>query len=115
MKPLNSTNKPVAFINAEVRQSQNGGAFIWSKTFDLQEIANKLGTTVVTVSVVRPRNPRTEAERTIIFNIGDVKYLPKAKQHNDRNVTTPRTEQGRGNGNGDRGNGGRYASHDDLI
>lgn len=76
----NSNNdEKVVFVSGEIKTTQNGSFYVWSKTIDLEEIAKELGTTVVNAVVTKPRKPKSEAERLIIFKAGDRKYLSKNK------------------------------------
>jgi len=80
-------DEQVVFVSAERRKSKSksGGHYIWSKTFDLEEIAKELGTKYVTVTVVKPKNAKGSDKvdpddvRTLIFKPSEKKYLPGSR------------------------------------
>jgi hypothetical protein len=91
------SNEPVVFVNAEVKQSQNGSWYIWSHTIDLQQVIAKLGTSVITITMIKPKNARSERERLLIIKAGDPQYLRQEKSK----------------GNGANGRNASYSPHHD--
>jgi len=73
----NNQNEPAVFVSGELKQSKDGSHYVWSKTVDLAEIARELNSSVITITLVKPRKPRSEAERTFIFKAADPKYLAR--------------------------------------
>lgn len=75
-------NTPVSFVNARVCDSKSGGSkYIWSKTFDLDEVKRTMGTGIVTLKVTIPKNRKNvqPEDRLIIFSPSESKYLPKSR------------------------------------
>jgi hypothetical protein len=103
-------DEKVVFVSAERRKAQSGAHYIWSKTFDMEEIAKELGTKYVTVTIIKPKNARGSDKvdpddvRTIIFKPSEKKYLPGSRSGGG---------EGRSSGGGE-GRGSRR-SDDDFI
>ena len=84
-------NTPSFLVSASQRESKAGTKYTWSKTFDLNEVAKKLGTSIVTISVfVRKKGDDVKpTDRVIVFNPSEPKWLPKDTQNTggDSNAT----------------------------
>ncbi len=76
---MNNTqnNGKAFFVKAEIKTSQNGNLYVWSKSFDLANVVCEIGTSVVTITMVKPRSAKSEAERLIIFKQGDARFSGK--------------------------------------
>jgi hypothetical protein len=74
---------PVYFVNAELKTSKAGRKYVWSKTFDLEAIKSKLGTSVVSVTITTKKNPKTPEERLLIFKPSEAKYIPRSTGSED--------------------------------
>lgn len=70
-------NGKAFFVKAEIRESQAGNLYVWTKSFDLAGVVRELGTSVVTITMVRPKNAKSEAERLVIFKAGDARFSGK--------------------------------------
>ena len=70
---------PVYFVNAELKTSKAGKKYVWSKTFDLEAIKSKLGTSVVSVTITTKKNPKAPEERLLIFKPSEAKYIPRSQ------------------------------------
>jgi len=72
---------PAFFVGAEMKDSktEGGNRYAWSKTFDMKAIERELGTSVCTITVIKPRNAKSADERLLIFKPSDPKYIPKKK------------------------------------
>lgn len=79
-------NGKAFYVKAEIRESQSGSIYVWTKSFDLANVVRELGTAIVTITMVKPRNAKTEAERLVIFKASDTKFTT-------RNNGVKRTEQ----------------------
>lgn len=99
---------PVYFVNASRRKGKNSEEYhIWSRTFDLREVEQVLGTSVVSLTVIKPKNKRDETDRLVIINPSEPKYLPK------RDDSGPRDSGRRDNRDSDSGQSRRR--DDDII
>lgn len=91
---MNNTqnNGKAFFVKAELKESQTGNFYVWTKSFDLANVVRELGTAIVTITMVKPRNAKSEAERLVIFKAGDTKFTGKnnggkrAEQSAENNV-----------------------------
>ena len=70
---------PVYFVNAELKTSKAGKKYVWSKTFDLDAVKTKLGTSVVSITITTKKNPKTPEERLLIFKPSEAKYIPRTQ------------------------------------
>ena len=70
---------PVYFVNGDIKSTKTGKKYIWSKTFDMDAIKAKLGTSVVNMTITTKKNPKTAEERLIIFKPSDARYIPKSQ------------------------------------
>lgn len=72
---------PAAFVDASMKKSKSNpdSRYAWSKTFDMREIEKQLGTSIVTVTILKPKKAESEDDRLMIFKPSDAKYLPKRK------------------------------------
>lgn len=75
---MNTQNNGKAyFVKAEIRESQTGNIYVWSKSFNLANVVRELGTSIVTITMVRPKNAKSDAERLVIFKAGDPRFSGK--------------------------------------
>ena len=84
---------PVYFVNGDIKSTKTGKKYIWSKTFDIDAIKAKLGTSVVNMTITTKKNPKTAEERLIIFKPSDPKFIPKAQgsENNNNNYSNNNT------------------------
>ena len=75
-----SSQTPVKFVNAEIRQAKETGAhYLWSKPINLEEVIAELGATV-TITVTTPKNAKNEFQRVIVFKPAMIKAPATANQ-----------------------------------
>jgi cyclophilin family peptidyl-prolyl cis-trans isomerase len=73
-------NGPAFFVNAEIRESKAGKKYVWSRTFDMDEVKRELGTSVVTITIITKKEPRDPKDRLIIINPSEAKYIPRKRE-----------------------------------
>jgi len=73
---------PVAFVDAKMKTSKTNpdSRYAWSKTFDMKEIEKELGTSIVTVTVLKPKKAESEDDRLLIFKPSEAKWIPKKRE-----------------------------------
>jgi len=75
-----SQDGTAVFINAQMRTTKSGDSkYCWSKTFSLKDIEHQFGTEFVTVTILTPKNAKTDDDRLVIFNTSEAKFMPKDK------------------------------------
>ncbi len=72
-----SNDGPVVFVNGTIKKTKDGGKYyLWSSAFDLDDVRERLGTSVVNITVTTPRNAKNEFQRTIVIKSSERKYMP---------------------------------------
>lgn len=71
---------PVFFVDGTMKKAKESEKrYMWSKTFDMDEVKRELGTSVVNITVTTKKSPKSADDRLVIFKPSDPKWLPKKK------------------------------------